>query len=97
MVVMKALRAVATICYSPSKFGACVFANQLGPVRRLSYVTPYTHFNSCLRFKPVWKRDKIYIKYACANEIERLGSYKVCNLQERMPAISRKPNREMLR
>ena len=28
--------------------------------------------------------------------MERLGSYKVCNLQEKMPAISRKPNREML-
>lgn len=36
------------------------------------------------------------VHYTCANEIERLGSCKVCNLQEKMPAISRKPNREML-
>ena len=43
------------------------------------------------------RRKEVNVHYTCANEIERLGSYKACNLQEKMPAISRKPNREMLR
>jgi len=38
------------------------------------------------------------VHYACANENRTTRfSYKVFNLQEKMPAISRKPNREMLR